>query len=62
MFLIGKFLGLLKVFDIDPFGAEPEWVYGVIALGVGVLYNEILTFGLGTSSVFVAALIVGVWG
>lgn len=41
MFLIGKFLGLFKIFNIDPFGIEPEWVYGVIAIGIGVLYKEI---------------------
>jgi len=45
MFLFGKFLGLLKVFDIDPFGVEPEWVYGVLALGIGVLYKEIRDLG-----------------
>lgn len=45
MFLIGKFLGLLQIFDIDPFGVEPEWVYGVIAVGIGVLYKEIRDLG-----------------
>jgi len=41
MFLLGKFLGLLQIFDIDPFGVEPEWVYGVLALAIGVLYKEL---------------------
>jgi len=41
MFLIGKFLGLWKAFNIDPFGVEPEWVYGVLAIAIGVLYKEV---------------------
>jgi len=48
VFLIGKFLGLLKVFNIDPFGVEPEWVYGVLAIGIGVLYKEIRDLGKET--------------
>lgn len=48
MFLIGKFLGLFKVFNIDPFGVEPEWVYGVLAIGIGVLYKEIRDLGRET--------------
>ncbi len=45
MFLIGKFLGLLQIFNIDPFGVEPEWVYGVLAIGIGVLYKELRDLG-----------------
>jgi hypothetical protein len=48
VFLIGKFLGLFKVFNIDPFGVEPEWVYGVLAIGIGVLYKEIRDLGKET--------------
>jgi hypothetical protein len=48
VFLIGKFLGLFKVFNIDPFGLEPEWVYGVLAIGIGVLYKEIRDLGKET--------------
>ena len=48
MFLIGKFLGLFKIFNIDPFGVEPEWVYGVLAIGIGVLYKEIRDLGKET--------------
>ncbi|MEM2122633.1 MAG: hypothetical protein QXE79_03250 [Candidatus Bathyarchaeia archaeon] len=44
-FLIGKFLSLWRAFNIDPFGVEPEWVYGVLALGIGVLYKEIRDLG-----------------
>lgn len=45
VFLIAKFIGLLKVFNIDPFGVEPEWVYGVLAIAIGVLYKEIKDLG-----------------
>lgn len=48
VFLIGKFLGLFKVFNIDPFGVEPEWVYGVLAIGIGVLCKEIRDLGKET--------------
>ena len=48
IFLIGKFLGLFKAFNIDPFGVEPEWVYGVLAIGIGVLYKEIRDLGKET--------------
>jgi hypothetical protein len=40
-FLVGKFLGLWRLFHVDPFGVEPEWAYGVLALGIGVLYKEL---------------------
>jgi hypothetical protein len=48
IFLIGKFLGLFKVFNIDPFGLEPDWVYGVLAIGIGVLYKKIRDLGKET--------------
>ena len=42
-FLVAKFLGLTKAYlNIDPFGLEfnLEFVWAPMAVGIGVLYNE----------------------
>jgi len=42
LFLIAKFLGITKAYlKIDPFGLEPEIVWGAMATAIGVLYKEI---------------------
>jgi hypothetical protein len=42
LFLIAKFFGLTKAYlGIDPFGFEIEYVWGVVAIAIGVLYREI---------------------
>jgi hypothetical protein len=47
-FLMAKFVGLLKILNIDLFEVEPEWVYGVLAIGIGILYKEIRDLGRET--------------
>lgn len=42
IFLILKFLGLAKrLWGIDPYGLEIEYVWGLVAAGFGLLYKEI---------------------
>lgn len=38
----------VEILNIDLFEVEPEWVYGVLAIGIGILYKEIRDLGRET--------------